>query len=118
MDILISIILWGIIIGAFIGIPIFFIYDQKRINRKIKQNREEEKKLEVEEKPNMMYCPDCGKEISKQAEKCPNCGKPLKNNTQSSNNGCIIILGIILLIFGICMMFGIKIVPAITLKII
>lgn len=28
--------------------------------------------------PNLMHCPDCGKEVSKYAETCPNCGRPLQ----------------------------------------
>ena len=32
----------------------------------------------------LIKCPECGKEISDQAENCPNCGYPIKN--QSTNN--------------------------------
>jgi hypothetical protein len=30
--------------------------------------------------PNLIKCPDCGSEVSKQAKECPNCGSPKKVN--------------------------------------
>ena len=35
----------------------------------------------------LIKCPECGKEISNQAESCPNCGYPLKN-IKSNNSIC------------------------------
>ena len=81
-------------------IPIFFIYDQKKLNQKIAENRKKRKELGIEGKPNMIHCPDCGKEISKNADKCPECGRIIQENNNTSL-GSRIIIGIILLIIGI-----------------
>lgn len=101
MDILIAIFFWGLILLALIGVPIFFIYDQKRLNKKIAENRKKRKELEIEGKPNMIHCPDCGKEISKNADKCPECGRIMQENNNNTSLGSRIIIGIILLIIGI-----------------
>lgn len=44
----------------------------------------------------MKTCKDCGTEVSKSAKTCPKCGKKL------SHTGLNIILGIIVIIIGIC----------------
>jgi hypothetical protein len=51
----------------------------------------------------LIRCKDCGKEVSKRAEKCPNCGAPVKK-TFNRPRGCffnIILVFFILLIVGI-----------------
>lgn len=34
----------------------------------------------------IINCPECGKEISSQANACPNCGYPIKENTNKNKN--------------------------------
>ena len=46
----------------------------------------------------MKICKDCGTEVSKSAKTCPKCGKKLKHT------GLRIILGVIILILGICLL--------------
>lgn len=46
----------------------------------------------------MKTCKDCGTEVSKSAKSCPKCGKKLKHT------GLRVTLGIIILIFGICIL--------------
>ena len=48
----------------------------------------------------MKVCKDCGTEVSKSAKSCPKCGRKLKNSALR------IILGIIILIIGICSFTG------------
>ena len=48
----------------------------------------------------MKVCKDCGTEVSKSAKTCPKCGKKLKHS------GLRVILGIIIVIIGICSLAG------------
>ena len=57
-------------------------------------------------------CPECGKEISDQADKCPNCGAPThkgaeerssKKKKEKKTRGC---LGTILIVFGLLILIG------------
>lgn len=47
---------------------------------------------------NLITCPACYQRVSKAAEKCPHCGHPIKPKTAS---GCLIFLGVILVIIGL-----------------
>ncbi len=75
----------------------------------------------------LIKCPECGKEISDKASNCPNCGNPIaeKQNEatvqtpkvevkakegcflQTLNAGCMVIAGIIFIIFLIILLGGI-----------
>lgn len=53
-------------------------------------------------------CPECGKEISDQADKCPNCGAPTrkeaeKKSTKKKTRGC---LGTVLIVFALLILIG------------
>jgi hypothetical protein len=53
---------------------------------------------------NLTQCPDCGQQVSKNAEACPHCGKELKgreNFTMGMAMGCLIVIIIGLLIVAI-----------------
>ena len=80
---------------------------------------EETKETLSEEKRNRMYCPNCGKEISKNFSFCPYCNVPLKNTiptgyvkTTSGFSVASLILGIIpvIPIIGsiLAIIFGVK----------
>ncbi len=72
----------------------------------------------------MIYCKECGKEISDKAEKCPHCGCPVQPKSQKSSNGkvsglsvtalvfsilgCTFVIGIILAIIDLCKKDGRK----------
>ena len=49
---------------------------------------------------NMMYCKDCGKEISKNAKVCPNCGCRYEDDVSISHKACAIGFSIIIPIIG------------------
>ena len=58
----------------------------------------------------MIYCKECGKEISDQAKSCPYCGQPseeqlkrqnLEDKNQQSSRVIYVLIGIILIILGI-----------------
>ena len=49
---------------------------------------------------NMMYCKDCGKEISKNAKACPNCGCSYEDDVSISHKACAIGFSIIIPIIG------------------
>ncbi len=53
--------------------------------------------------PNLIRCKDCGKEVSKSADKCPHCGAPIKK-TFERPRGCLFN---IILVFFILMIVGI-----------
>ena len=53
-------------------------------------------------------CPECGKEISDQADKCPNCGAPTRKkaeekSTKKKTRGC---LGTVLIVFALLILIG------------
>lgn len=48
----------------------------------------------------MKVCKDCGTEVSKSAKSCPKCGRKLKHTALR------VILGIIIIIIGICSLTG------------
>ena len=53
-------------------------------------------------------CPECGKEISDQADKCPNCGAPTRKkaeekSTKKKTRGC---LGTVLIVFSLLILIG------------
>jgi predicted amidophosphoribosyltransferase len=52
--------------------------------------------------PNLMRCPDCGKEVSRNAESCPHCGRKLKEKQTATGllAAIVIGLGIGFLLFG------------------
>ena len=62
----------------------------------------------------MIYCNECGKEISDKADKCPHCGCPVnfgkKENTlekqEKSNNGKIGLIGFIISLLGLIFSAG------------
>jgi predicted amidophosphoribosyltransferase len=58
-----------------------------------------------------VQCPDCGSMVSDQAQSCPHCGRPMKRQggsavhgksegcfLQTMNIGCVIMIGIIVMI--------------------
>lgn len=52
----------------------------------------------------IIKCKDCGHEVSSNAENCPKCGNPINEKSkegcflQTLNIGCLITLGIIVLV--------------------
>lgn len=57
----------------------------KKIETKVKEGPKIETVIEVEKEltemnTNLMYCPECGKKISRNALQCPNCGRPFESN--------------------------------------
>lgn len=78
----------------------------------------------------MIYCNECGKEISDKADKCPHCGCPVFKNTEMQNQiqkskegkisglsitalvfsilGCTFFIGVILAIIDLCIKDGRK----------
>ena len=47
---------------------------------------------------NLIECPDCGKMVSRDAEKCPHCGCPTPRNKKLNRNTGIILLAIVAII--------------------
>ncbi len=45
---------------------------------------------------NLMACPDCDKQVSRNAESCPNCGQPIKRRQTAGGLLSAIIIGLIL----------------------
>lgn len=81
--------------------------------------------MEARQNPNLTNCKDCGREISKRADKCPHCGAPTEIVSQEGekekpitvynpqqdrfltrNRGCLEIL--VWIIFGIVILFLIR----------
>lgn len=49
----------------------------------------------------LIKCPECGKEISKDATNCPNCGHPIKVQKPKKKHGCLIAVLSVVIFFGI-----------------
>lgn len=79
-----------IMVAVFVGMILYY-----------RKTNEEPK----EKQSSILYpCPDCGKEISKNAEKCPHCGKIIYKPVNISG----VILGILLIIIGLAIFWGIS----------
>ena len=50
---------------------------------------------------NLIECPDCGKMVSRDAEKCPHCGCPTPRNKKLNRNTGIIFFAIVAIIVGV-----------------
>ena len=71
----------------------------------INENEHKEEKIEINgnentytpksENNNLITCPDCKKEISRNAELCPHCGAPNIEITNTKSNNILIIGGVI-----------------------
>lgn len=51
----------------------------------------------------LMQCPACGGKVSTQAKACPHCGHPVTppvTPNQGGGDGCLIIIGIVVLVFA------------------
>lgn len=49
----------------------------------------------------LMKCPECGKEVSKDAKMCPQCGHPIKVERPKKKHGCLIAILSVIIFFGI-----------------
>lgn len=51
----------------------------------------------------LIKCPQCGHDVSPQAESCPSCGHPIAEsiNRRGGGSGCGIVFGIVLLLIGV-----------------
>ena len=76
------------------------IYENEYNEEKIEMNGNENTHTPKSENNNLITCPDCKKEISRNAEACPHCGAPtrIKLNKKSVNSKIYIILAIIILV--------------------
>ena len=51
-------------------------------------------------------CPDCGKDVSTDAQACPHCGKPVPKPVQTTAKVVFGIIGGILLAIALMLLFG------------
>lgn len=49
----------------------------------------------------LIKCPECGKEVSKDAKTCPQCGHPIKKEKPKKKHGCLITIISVVVFFGI-----------------
>jgi len=76
--------------------------EQIEIPRRAVEGKEAMEGKEETVNPNLMRCPDCGKEVSRNAESCPHCGRKLKEKQTATGllAAIVIGLGIGFLLFG------------------
>ena len=68
---------------------------------KAEQNEAKQEAVPASENKNLIECPDCGKMVSRDAEKCPHCGCPTPRNKKLNRNTGIIFFAIVAIIVGV-----------------
>lgn len=73
----------------------YWAWRDRKVNKKNYAKKTDINNSEIKVTSTLITCPDCKKEISRNAELCPHCGAPNIEITNTKSNNILIIGGVI-----------------------